>query len=68
MHSNFFPESLSSSPKLHLRLSDLAYTGLTSTDQNVFNPSLVTGTTGPKYLNITGFTTDGTTSGYLCRQ
>ena len=58
---NFFPEGLSSSPKLHLRLSDLSYTGLTSTDANVFNPSLVTGTTGPKYLNITGFTTNGTT-------
>lgn len=60
---NFFPEGLASttSPKLHLRLSDLSYTGLTSTDQNVFNPSLVTGTTGPKYLNITGFTTNGTT-------
>ncbi len=60
---NFFPEGLvtATSPKLHLRLSDLAYTGLTSTDPNVFNPSLVTGTTGPKYLNITGFTTNGTT-------
>lgn len=57
----FFPENLETgnTPKLHFQLSNLVKTTLTSTDQNVFNPSLFPLSTDTRYVNVLSFVTPG---------
>lgn len=62
---NFFPENMEAGmiPKLHLALTGLTTTGLTSSNLNVYNPSLFPTTTAiTNYINVTGFKKEGSST------
>lgn len=59
---NFFPENLTAPniPELHLQLANLTQTGLTSTNQDVYNPDLFPAAGTTAYVNVIGYTNAAT--------
>lgn len=54
---NFFPEGLTgtNTPKLHFKLTNLQKTTLTSTKQDVYNPSLFPTSASTHFVNVVSF-------------